>query len=84
MFKPEDVGATLQSYKGIPKGDEDALQKAVASVGPISVGIDAGHPSFQHYKKGIYYEPGKYREIRLIAATSSGQIITRILHHQVT
>merc|ERR1711997_354916 len=57
LFKAEDVGATLQSYKGIPKGDEDALQKAVASVGPISVGIDAGHPSFQHYKKGIYYEP---------------------------
>ena len=60
LFKAEDVGATLQSYKGIPKGDEDALQKAVASVGPISVGIDAGHPSFQHYKKGIYYEPGMY------------------------
>merc|ERR1719412_1013983 len=57
LFKAEDVGATLQSYKSIPKGDEDALQKAVASVGPISVGIDAGHPSFQHYKKGIYYEP---------------------------
>merc|ERR1719369_184112 len=57
LFKAEDVGATLQSYKSIPHGDEDALQRAVASVGPISVGIDAGHPSFQLYKKGIYYEP---------------------------
>ena len=85
LFKAEDVGATLQSYKGIPKGDEDALQKAVASVGPISVGIDAGHPSFQHYKKGIYYEPGKYGVILVhvlstlahLLLTASFQIVLR-------
>merc|ERR1739848_335202 len=57
LFKPEDVGATLQSYKTIPTGKEDDLRKAVASVGPVSVAIDASQRSFHFYKKGVYYEP---------------------------
>merc|ERR1711997_61135 len=57
LFKPEDVGATLQSYKTIPAGKENDLQTAVATVGPVSVAIDASNPSFHFYKKGIYYEP---------------------------
>ena len=57
LFKAEDVGATLQSYKTLPRGDEEALKNAVATVGPISVAIDAGDPSFHFYKEGVYYEP---------------------------
>jgi len=55
-FKPADVGATDSGYVDIASGDEDALMKAVASVGPISVAIDASHFSFQLYRHGIYKE----------------------------
>ncbi|CAL1548189.1 unnamed protein product [Lymnaea stagnalis] len=55
-FKKADVGATDKSYKDITSGSEDALQEAVANIGPISVAIDASHDSFQLYKGGVYNE----------------------------
>jgi len=54
-FKQADVGATLTSFKDV-RGGEEALAQAVSEVGPISVAMDAGHQSFQLYKKGIYKE----------------------------
>jgi cathepsin L len=45
----------LKSYGDLPKGDEKALLVAAARQ-PISVGIDAGRPSFQFYSKGVYNE----------------------------
>lgn len=56
-FKKADVGADDTGYVDIPEGDEEALKNASATVGPISVAIDASQMSFQFYKSGVYNEP---------------------------
>lgn len=57
LFDPSNVGATDTGYTDITSGSEEALTEAIASVGPISVAIDASHPSFQLYHQGVYNEP---------------------------
>uniref|UniRef100_W5K2V1 Cathepsin L.1 n=1 Tax=Astyanax mexicanus TaxID=7994 RepID=W5K2V1_ASTMX len=56
-FKPDSVGATCTGFVDITSGDEKALQEAVATIGPISVAIDAGHSSFQLYESGEHHSP---------------------------
>ena len=56
-FERRDIAGTDTGFVMIRRGDEEALLEAVATVGPISVAIDAGHKSFQLYRHGVYMEP---------------------------
>jgi len=56
-FNTRNVGATDTGCKDIKQLSEDDLQDAIATIGPVSVAIDAAHSSFQLYKSGVYNEP---------------------------
>ncbi|XP_060065424.1 procathepsin L-like [Ylistrum balloti] len=57
MYDSSKTVATCSGIVGIPAGFELGLLAAVATVGPISVAIDASHTSFQLYAGGVYDEP---------------------------
>ncbi|XP_065348053.1 procathepsin L-like [Cloeon dipterum] len=50
-------GATDAGFVDVESGNEDQLKEALATIGPVSVAIDASHESFQFYSQGVYYEP---------------------------
>ncbi|XP_015927432.1 cathepsin L-like peptidase [Parasteatoda tepidariorum] len=52
-FRKRDIGATCTGYVDLPEGDEEALKKAVATVGPISVAINSAG-DFGSYSSGVY------------------------------
>ncbi|CAF1550781.1 unnamed protein product, partial [Adineta ricciae] len=56
-FDPNNIGATDTGFVQIKLGNETDLQAAIATIGPISVAIDASLKSFQFYSSGVYDEP---------------------------
>ncbi|PFX14979.1 Cathepsin L [Stylophora pistillata] len=56
-YNASSVGVDDTGFVDVKHGNEDALKSAVATVGPVSVAIDAAHTSFKHYKDGVYDEP---------------------------
>lgn len=51
-FVKSKVKATVSGHVDIEEGSESKLQVAVATVGPVSVAIDASQRSFQSYRGG--------------------------------
>ena len=53
-YDKSDVVANFTGFKDVV-GGESGLEEAVATIGPISVAIDAGTADFQFYKSGVFY-----------------------------
>ena len=52
-FKKSKASAHISGYRDVMRGNETALQLAVATVGPVSVGVDSDG-CFQFYGGGVY------------------------------
>ncbi|MBN3315582.1 CATL2 protein, partial [Atractosteus spatula] len=50
------IVATLSDWKFLPIGDEQALQDALVTIGPVAVAIDGSTINFQFYRQGIFYD----------------------------
>jgi C1A family cysteine protease len=49
--------ASLAGYVNVTTGSEVDLMDALVSQFPVSISIDASHPTFSFYASGVYYEP---------------------------
>jgi cathepsin L len=56
-YADSNIGANDTGFVDIKSGSESDLENAIATIGPISVAIDASRMSFQFYNSGVYDEP---------------------------
>ena len=49
-------GASDIGFVDVESGNEDMLKEVIATVGPVSIAIDASHESFQFYSHGVYHD----------------------------
>ncbi|KAI2645482.1 Cathepsin S [Labeo rohita] len=61
-YNPSKYAAKCTNYTKVRRGDEEALKQAVASIGPISVSIDASRPQFKLYRSGEYFFPTHFNQ----------------------
>ncbi|KAM5128992.1 cathepsin S [Mantella aurantiaca] len=62
VYNPTGKAATCLKYQEVTPG-EDNLKQTLATVGPVSVAIDARHPSFYLYKSGVYDDASCTQEV---------------------
>jgi cathepsin L len=55
-FKRRNIVANCSGMVDVKEGDEDALKEAIATVGPVSVAIDATQENFMMYKSGVFLD----------------------------
>jgi len=55
-FNKKAIGSTCSGFVDIPSGQEDALMEAVATIGPVSIAIDATEDKFMLYKEGVFVD----------------------------
>ncbi|NXI43264.1 CATS protein, partial [Galbula dea] len=63
QYNASTRAATCSRYVELPYGDEAALKDAVATIGPVSVAIDATQPTFFLYRSGVYDDPRCTQEV---------------------
>ncbi|KAL7393554.1 hypothetical protein ABVT39_012765 [Epinephelus coioides] len=56
-YNPAYRAANCSKYSFLPEGNEGTLKEGVATIGPISVGIDATRPRFAFFRSGVYDDP---------------------------
>lgn len=53
-YKADQRAANCTNYGFVTEDSEEALKEAVATIGPISVAIDATRPTFILFRSGLY------------------------------